>query len=210
MSSVEKSSSTCCGQVCGSSSASGFSGLIKSLKALDLGGGESQVEKVRKLLESYVSDDKDFKDFVFWSPHKYTRNLVDDGNGQFNFLILCWGESQGSSIHSHAGSNCMMKILRGTLKESQFNWPTEGNEREMEAFQTKTFKRDDVTYINDSIGLHRVENPSHTEGAVSLHLYWPPFDECSVFDTYTGKEGTGKMEIWSKNGQLTEFGKQSM
>lgn len=38
----------------------------------------------------------------------------------------------------------------------------------------------------DSLGLHRVENRSHTVPAVSLHLYVPPFDRCHVFDESTG------------------------
>ena len=36
--------------------------------------------------------------------------------------------------------------------------------------------------IADNIGLHRVENSSNVETAVSLHLYCPPFDACSVFN----------------------------
>ena len=27
--------------------------------------------------------------------NRYTRNLVDQGNGKFNFIILCWGEDHG-------------------------------------------------------------------------------------------------------------------
>ena len=26
---------------------------------------------------------------------RYTRNLVDQGNGKFNLMILCWGEGHG-------------------------------------------------------------------------------------------------------------------
>ena len=26
---------------------------------------------------------------------RYTRNLVDEGNGKFNLMILCWGENHG-------------------------------------------------------------------------------------------------------------------
>ena len=74
--------------------------------------------------------------------------MVDDGNGKFNFLILCWGESQGSLIHSHEGASCMMKILKGDLKETRYTWPKKGQEAEMQAFQTKIFKKNDVTYIN--------------------------------------------------------------
>ena len=73
---------------------------------------------------------------------------MDDGNGKFNFLILCWGEGQGSAIHSHEGASCMMKILKGSLKETRFNWPKDGQEGQMKSFQAKTFKRDDTTYIN--------------------------------------------------------------
>ena len=31
---------------------------------------------------------------AFFIP-RYTRNLVDEGNGKFNVIILCWGEGQG-------------------------------------------------------------------------------------------------------------------
>ncbi|KAH6931670.1 hypothetical protein HPB50_026707 [Hyalomma asiaticum] len=54
---------------------------------------------------------------------RYTRNLVDEGNGKFNLMILCWSEGQGSSIHDHADSHCFMKVLAGTLKEVRFDWP---------------------------------------------------------------------------------------
>lgn len=36
--------------------------------------------------------------------------------------------------------------------------------------------------LSDNIGLHRVENASNVETAVSLHLYCPPFDACSIFN----------------------------
>lgn len=33
-----------------------------------------------------------------------------------------------------------------------------------------------------------MENLSNTDGAVSLHLYCPPFTQCSVFNKATGKK----------------------
>jgi cysteine dioxygenase len=57
----------------------------------------------------------------------------------------------------------------------------------------------------DEIGLHRIENPSHTDYAVSLHLYSPPFDECKCFDQYTGHVTNAKVTFWSKFGKLTPF-----
>lgn len=59
--------------------------------------------------------------------------------------------------------------------------------------------------FTDDIGLHRVENPSHTDKAVTLHLYSPPFDECYCFDQRTGKKLTAKVTFWSKFGKRTPF-----
>lgn len=56
-------------------------------------------------------------------------------------------------------------------------------------------------YETDNLGLHRVENPSHSNVAVSLHLYCPPFDSCSVFNKETGKRTNCKVTFWSKYGE---------
>ncbi|KAL1474977.1 hypothetical protein MTO96_003594, partial [Rhipicephalus appendiculatus] len=137
----------------------------------------------------------------------YTRNLVDEGNGKFNLMILCWSEGQGSSIHDHADSHCFMKVLAGTLKEVRFDWPQtkDGVEAPMAKKGDTELQLNSVAYINDSLGLHRVENPSHCEPAVSLHLYCPPFDECSMFDQRTGHRSKSKVTFWSKYGQRTPF-----
>lgn len=48
---------------------------------------------------------------------RYTRNLVDEGNGRFNLMVLCWGEGHGSAIHDHSDAHCVMKMLQGELCE---------------------------------------------------------------------------------------------
>lgn len=40
------------------------------------------------------SKEEDWQKFAIFDPAKYTRNLVDDGNGKFNLMVLCWGEGQ--------------------------------------------------------------------------------------------------------------------
>ena len=62
-------------------------------------------------------------------------------------------------------------------------------------------------YIIDEIGLHRVENPSFTDKAVSLHLYSPPFTECASFDQRTGHKNMCKVTFYSRAGKRTPFGK---
>jgi len=53
----------------------------------------------------------------------------------------------------------------------------------------------------DSIGLHRVENKSHTAKAVSLHLYSPPFAMCQSFDERSGHRKKCNVTFYSKYGE---------
>ena len=53
----------------------------------------------------------------------------------------------------------------------------------------------------DSIGLHRVENLSNINPAVSLHLYCPPYSNCHVFNELTGQSTLTKVTFWSKFGE---------
>lgn len=46
---------------------------------------------------------------------------------------------------------------------------------------------------------------SHTEPAVSLHLYSPPFDTCHAFDQRTGHKNKVTMTFHSKFGIKTPF-----
>ncbi|KAM6188062.1 LOW QUALITY PROTEIN: uncharacterized protein WM294_015816 [Sarcoramphus papa] len=106
-----------------------------------------------------------------------------------------------SSIHDHSDSHCFMKILQGNLKETLFEWPEKKGNGEMTKKSERVLRENQCIYINDSIGLHHVENISHMESAVSLHLYSPPFDSCNTFDQ--GHKHKVKMTFYSQFGERT-------
>jgi len=178
------------------------------------------VEYVQYLMESYQSDPAEWLKYAKFNKFRYTRNLVDAGNGKFNLMVLCWGEGNGSSIHNHPNSDCVMKILAGQLTEVRFAWPDKHNDPQhcsdadpqhdedddrqlqpMCEIGRTVLETDGICHINDTMGLHRVENASHTDKAVSLHLYCPPFDECSTFNQHTGHETLAKSTFWSIHGE---------
>jgi len=181
------------------------------------------IELVNHLLMVYNgSNQNDWKKYAKFDRYRYTRNLVDAGNDKFNLMILCWNEGQSSTIHDHADSHCFMKVLKGGLREIKYNWPDAnsgsdiistlepkciGNyqndeecEKELQEISRSEMNTNEVFYINDNIGLHRVENSSNTDVAVSLHLYCPPFDSCSIFSK-VGKKSQCKVTFWSKFGK---------
>jgi len=177
--------------------------LVQTLNTL-FDSDRVNIEEVKSVMENYSSSENDWRRFAQFDHHRYTRNLVDQGNGKFNLIVLCWGEGQGSGIHSHSDAHCFMKVLDGDLLETMYDWPSESEEEnEMRETRKSTYKLDEVAYICDAYGLHRVENPSHIDTAVSLHLYSPPFDMCECFDQRSGKRHSVKVTFWSKNGERT-------
>lgn len=169
------------------------------------------VDYVSELMTAYKSNPVEWKKFAKFDRYRYTRNLVDEGNGKFNLMLLCWGPSHTSTIHDHADAHCFMKILAGSLNEVRFEWPKEDqdveNESVMMEIDRNVLKENGFCYINDSLGLHRVENASHSDGAVSLHLYCPPFSACNMFDERTGKKTKCPVTFYSKFGQKVDHRK---
>jgi len=170
------------------------------------------VDDVQKTMEAYVPVHSEWSKYAKFDPHRYTRHLIDNGNGKFNLILLCWGEGHGSGIHDHSNSHCWLKVMDGTLSEKLYDWPDENASNDPSEDGPALVPRKvtpghagDVMYINDTIGLHRIENESHSEPAVSLHLYSPPFDMCQSFDERTGKTTQCKVIFWSKYGERTPF-----
>ena len=73
-----------------------------------------------------------------------------------------------------------MKILRGNLTETRFEFPqSKEGEGPMEVIAKKTYKENQVAYMADELGLHRVTNEG-SDFAVSLHCKTPLMTETLV------------------------------
>jgi cysteine dioxygenase len=129
---------------------------------------EIDVNRIQQIMANYKSCDEDWQKYAMFDPYRYTRNLVDDGNGKFNLLILAWGKQHQSAIHDHSNSHCIMKILDGELQEEQFEWPDTGcndsdcpnsmmtpdaedEQGAMSLIKCSNYERDQVTYIHGKV-----------------------------------------------------------
>ncbi|KAF7720713.1 hypothetical protein EC973_006309 [Apophysomyces ossiformis] len=192
------------------------------------GGLDSEhidANEIIRLMERYSSNADDWNQYTMFDHSRaYTRNLIDSGNGKFNLMILAWSKGQQSPIHNHSGSHCIMKILDGELQETLYDWPEQEVEEESagpaditEAAEEKSnnlvganplhvskdtmYHPNECTYVHDKIGLHRISNPSKQRGAVSLHLYTPPYQMCKTFEEKTGRaRSSGICSFYSVGG----------
>ncbi|KAM0269252.1 hypothetical protein ACHAQH_009801 [Verticillium albo-atrum] len=173
-----------------------FDRLVQALKTAlgpssGLDSDDIDVDYLAALMRDYVSSERDWAKFAFADASRgYTRNLVDDGNGKSNLLVLVWSPGKGSPIHDHGNAHCLMKILKGDLTETRYAFPEGGDEdKPMKVVSERTHKEDDCAYMADELGVHRVWNRG-SDFAVSLHLYTPPNvakGGCNVFNPETGK-----------------------
>ena len=61
-----------------------------------------------------------------------------------------------------------MKVLKGTLKETRFDFPR-NNATPPVIIKETTYQEGQVTYMADELGLHKISNPDSEKVAVSLH-----------------------------------------
>jgi cysteine dioxygenase len=112
----------------------------------------------------------DLSEFVRFSSRAYARNLVRAGPW-YHLLVLCWKNGQRSPVHDHAGSSCGVKVLRGTLTETRFEFTANGH---VKACGSRDYAAGTVIGSQDS-DLHQISNlqPGSADLA-TLHLYSPP------------------------------------
>ncbi|KEZ41069.1 hypothetical protein SAPIO_CDS7122 [Scedosporium apiospermum] len=192
------------------SGSSRFDKLVQDLKdALGPSSGltsdDVDVEHLTRLFEQYDPADKGWRSYFFGDASRdYTRNLVDEGNGKSNLLVLVWTPGKSSPIHDHGNAHCLVKILKGNLTETRYEFPKESEEgKPMTVISERVHSENAVAYMSDELGVHRMSNTG-SDFAVSLHLYTPPNvakGGCNIFDL-----GTSKKRHIKKCGYYSAYG----
>jgi cysteine dioxygenase len=82
-----------------------------------------------------------------------------------------------------------MKVLKGTLRETRYSFPDQDSASSVPAIiKETTYKENEVTYMSDELGLHKISNPNLERMAVSLHRMY-----CLFHTVVTGDINTLKM-----------------
>jgi cysteine dioxygenase len=158
--------------------------LCRHLEQLD---GRIDLPDLLEELEQMGIDSRDVADHIHFSGQSYTRNLVRAGPW-YSVLVLCWKNGQRSPIHDHLGSTCGVRVLRGTMTETLFEFAPNGH---IKAVASCDFEPGSVVGGQD-YHLHQVSN-LQAGGAdlVTLHVYSPPLVKMGTYsltDTTRGEE----------------------
>ena len=133
--------------------------LIKTLNTLNI----KNVRTAIPYLQNYNSFD--WRNYIKYRENTYTKNLIHR-NSSYELFIIVWDKKIKSKIHDHSNNGCTFKLLEGHLKEDVYC-------KNLELKQTNKYSLNDISYIDNSLGYHLIENNSNNV-SVSLHLYSPP------------------------------------
>lgn len=111
---------------------------------------------------------------LFDQAKPYTRNLIATDGTTYTLLLLCWNPGQESPIHDHPCDGCWLQVLKGSVRECRYD-------SQLNCIADDTFHEQQVSYITDSMGYHKVGNNTTDIPSISLHLYAPPFHQCRVW-----------------------------
>jgi cysteine dioxygenase len=77
-----------------------------------------------------------------------------------------------------------MQVLQGEVLECRYEYskePSMDGHKGLTCIHNETYHEGQLAYIADSLGYHKVGNPTKATPAVTLHLYCPPIDVCNIW-----------------------------
>ena len=92
----------------------------------------------------------------------YYKHLIFK-NDVYEIVIIKWDKGSNTKIHSHPENGCLLKLIKGKLKEEKYinNILNESH----------ILDKNDIGYMHDNIGQHKIIS---LEESYSIHLYSPP------------------------------------
>jgi cysteine dioxygenase len=128
---------------------------------------------------------------IRFSEQGYTRNLLRAGPW-YHVLVLCWKNGQRSPIHNHAGSTCGVRVLRGVLTETLFEFAANGH---VKAIRSHDLPAGQVCGSADA-DMHQVSNlQAGSADLVTLHVYTPPLLHMGTYSLLDLSRGVEPMFI---------------
>lgn len=130
-----------------------------------------------EILNAIKLPNKEWESYCTWKDNRYTRNCISSCD-DYELLLLCWQKEQASPIHSFDFQEGWIKVLQGELKIESYNVDRE--EKCATKKDTLILQEGESTYLNDSMGFHKVINGAENN-TVSLHLNIGPVEKWEVF-----------------------------
>jgi len=159
---------------------------IKTIEELVDFMSHSTTQELPKMLRHIDIPKNTFDSYATWCEEGYTRNCLartDD----YELILICWSPGANTAVHNHSEQHCWMYQISGILKEQRYSKP----QGQLNLTRASELKQGQFTYMHDRMGFHSLTNIG-SAGAMSLHIYVAPIDQCQIYDP---KKGTLETKV---------------
>src|SRR5581483_2925780 len=155
----------------------------------------ASLPELTSLLERLDVDASNLASYIRFAEPSYQRILVRAGRC-YHLWIMCWKNGQRSPIHDHVGSNCAVRVVRGTATVTDFVFAPNGH---VKAVASHDFPFGSV-FANHDEELHQVSNlQAGSADLVTLHIYSPPLLRMGTYSLTDRKRGE---EVWVESRKM--------
>lgn len=150
-----------------------ISSIPQLIKELD----NATTDEFSEILERVDIPASAFEPYATWCEEDYTRNCIARTK-DYEMILLCWDKNIKTAIHDHGGQDCWVYQVKGKIEETLYE---KLDDNGLENPTTQTIGEGDLTYMNDDMGFHALENISDSR-SLTLHIYNSPIETCQIFD----------------------------
>lgn len=127
---------------------------------------------------------EELRKYVSYNEFRYSRTLLGCAEGKFSCYLLCWHTGQASPVHSHDPAlTCWVKVLAGVLAITRYPGGDPANEDDAKVTLLNSASK--ARCLDNTLGLHKAENPSADTPLLSLHIYSGAYKCCVSTDGAT-------------------------
>ncbi|KAH9490668.1 Cysteine dioxygenase [Bulinus truncatus] len=166
--------------------------LKEQLEGLDWLDKHNISESVSRTLRRYEGAESDWGKYRIQSMTGYARCLIHTCL-YFELFLLSFQPMKANLPHDHGEAECRFKVLKGKLIEKKFVRRVLAGPLCWKCIQQ--YETNSTNETPDIDFCHCCSNPSNTEEAVSLVIYYPPIKRCNYYDVDTGGSSVADLDF---------------
>jgi cysteine dioxygenase len=179
----------------------GIDDFVKELQTIP----DFAPDKVWKYLQENRVDPDTLQPYTFFSPAKYTRNLIFK-NDLFEVLAFCWEIGQATPVHNHHNQRGWVTVSQGKLKAQNYRLLEHDPQTRtcwLEPTESGVVTLGGTAAVDKDENVHQVMNLKEwNERAVSVHIYSKPYNTCEIYNLESGTYMDIELAYTSEYGKL--------
>ncbi len=132
---------------------------------------EYDSENLIDLCNDWIDKNKSIKIEKISNENSFYEKYYLYENANFSFVLIKWNKDSSSKIHDHPDKGCIMRILRGSLKEETYSL-------KLNKISVSIINKDKIGYKQGKKILHKIIS---LEDTISIHVYIPGYYKANIY-----------------------------